>query len=164
MEKPVCSDESRAEGATTQPEPESLVRIFHRVNRLIPEEQSVVQILPDLLVADALKLMKDKGYSQLPVTTGGEVLGFFSYRSLALSLLRGESLLSGFADLRVAEFLEDPAFVTIRTELSRLVEILDRDDAVVVGQETNLQAVVTAMDVLRYLMNVLRTPLSCWER
>ena len=135
-------------------QPESIIHIFHCVNRLIPDEQDVLQIRPDMRVADALALMRDKSYSQLPVTEGHDVLGFFSYRSLALSLPSLDVPAKEFGDMRVIEFLEEPFYVTIQTELASLVEELDRTDAVVVGRPDLLQAILTPMDVLRYLLDV----------
>ena len=57
--------------------------LFHRINRIIPEDQSVLTILPGCKVRDAIALMRKHGYSHVPVVDNGEVLGVFSFRSFA---------------------------------------------------------------------------------
>lgn len=57
--------------------------LFHRINRVIPQDQKVLIIEPGCLVRDAIALMGRHGYSQVPVVQNGEVLGVFSYRSFA---------------------------------------------------------------------------------
>src|ERR1017187_3661960 len=57
--------------------------LFHRINRIIPEDQSVLTIPPSCRVRDAVALMRKHGYSQVPVVDNGEVLGVFSFRSFA---------------------------------------------------------------------------------
>jgi predicted transcriptional regulator len=57
--------------------------LFHRINRIIPEKQSLLTFPPGRLVKDAIALMRQNGYSQVPVVDNGEVLGVFSFRSFA---------------------------------------------------------------------------------
>lgn len=65
--------------------------LFHRINRVIPADQAVLAVAPDCRARDALALMHERGYSQLPVVHNGEVIGVFSYRSFAQKAVR-ESL------------------------------------------------------------------------
>src|SRR5690242_8889 len=57
--------------------------LFHRINRIIPQDQVVLKVLPNCRVRDAVALMQKHGYSQVPVVDEREVLGVFSYRSFA---------------------------------------------------------------------------------
>src|SRR5436190_11284670 len=57
--------------------------LFHRINRIIPEDQHLLIIPPETAVRHAVELLQRHGYSQVPVVAGGEVLGVFSYRSFA---------------------------------------------------------------------------------
>src|ERR1700674_4457494 len=57
--------------------------LFHRINRIIPVEQSVLTIPPQTPVRNAIELMREHGYSQIPVVDKSEVLGVFSFRSFA---------------------------------------------------------------------------------
>jgi CBS domain-containing protein len=63
--------------------------LFHRINRIIPENQHLLVIPPDTSVPEAVILMHSHGYSQVPVVAGGEVLGVFSYRSFSERLKLG---------------------------------------------------------------------------
>lgn len=135
----------------------SVTELFHRINRLLPVDQKVVSISPATKVGDALQLMKDCHFSQLPVVEGREVLGLFSYRSLALKLLEINPNKHNPAELPVEEAMEiiDAAkFAHVNGEFQAIFEILDHDDAVLIGEPARLQGIVTAMDVLRYLYGV----------
>src|SRR5690348_5934407 len=89
--------------------------LFHRINRIIPPDQSLLVIPPHCPVRDAVALMRKHGYSQIPVVDSGEVLGVFSFRSFAqgaaaatLDEWTKQKLAPG--DLRVDEFLEQFEF------------------------------------------------------
>ena len=62
--------------------------LFHRVNRILPEDQIVTKVPPETKAREAISLMEEKGYSQLPVVEGTEVLGIFSFRSFVLGTLK----------------------------------------------------------------------------
>jgi CBS-domain-containing membrane protein len=62
--------------------------LFHRINRIIPQDQEILTIPPNCRVRDAVALMREHGYSQLPVVESGEVLGAFSFRSFAQEAAR----------------------------------------------------------------------------
>lgn len=140
---------------TVRPDPEaqeqesSFVGMFHLVNSLLPDEQSIVSVPPDTLVSDALKLMQQHGFSQLPVMEGERVLGVFSYRSFA----KGVSKLGriDFDRLAVDDCIEDLEFIRVTDELERMFLLLDRDGAVLVGDPDRLLAVATATDLIYYL-------------
>lgn len=55
-------------------EPQSLAELFHLVKSLLPADQKVVVAPPELKVADAIELMLEHNYSQLPVVAGNAVL------------------------------------------------------------------------------------------
>src|SRR5690554_5818459 len=97
--------------------------LFHRINRIIPQDQSLLTIPPDCLVRDAVALMRKHRYSQVPVVGNGEVLGVFSFRSFALGT--ASATLEGWTkqkvapgDLRVDEFLEQFEFARVTEEMS----------------------------------------------
>jgi CBS domain-containing protein len=125
-------------------------REFFRVAKLVPEAQDVVSISPGTRVRDALKLMRGHGFSQLPVLAGATVIGVFTYRSLAqgLGVVRRQD---DPLDAAVDDLLEDLEFVRASNEVDEILEALDRDGAVLVGDETNLLAVTTTTDVVSFL-------------
>lgn len=126
--------------------------VFHRLNSVLPEEQEVVSIDPETAAGRALQIMREHGFSQLPVVSGDIVLGAFSFRSFALSVPPG-----GHIDplaLPVSEFLEEREFARPQSEFKRITDALDRDGCVFVGSPDGLVAVATTVDVLRYLLSV----------
>jgi predicted transcriptional regulator len=133
--------------------------LFHRINRIIPQDQSLLILPPDCLVRDAVALMRKHGYSQIPVADNGEVLGVFSFRSFALGAAAAtldewtrQKIAPG--DLRVDEFLEQFEFARVTEELSHVFDAMDRDNGVLIGTPERLVGVLTPMDFLRYLYYV----------
>jgi len=128
--------------------------LFHRLNRLIPENQDIVELAPETKVSEALRLLSDRGFSQAPVVENGVVIGVFSLRSLAKGVASSGDEKVKPCDLCVDEFLEKPVYAHINTDLKDIFEGLDRHDIVLIGQPERLQGLVTPMDVLHYLYRV----------
>lgn len=133
--------------------------LFHRINRIIPQSQRLVTVAPADRVRDAVTLMRQHGYSQVPVVDAGEVLGVFSYRSFALGA--ASATLEDWtkqrcapADLRVDEFLEPFEFARVTEEMSKVFDAMDRDNGILIGSPDRLVGVLTPMDFLRYLYQV----------
>lgn len=133
--------------------------LFHRINRIIPEDQKVLSVPPSCRVRDAVELMRKHGYSQVPVVESGEVLGVFSYRSFAqgaanatLDVLTKERSAPG--DLPVDEFMEQFDFARVTAEMTSVFDAMDRDNGVLIGEPERLIGVLTPMDFLRYLYQV----------
>ncbi len=133
---------------------ESISRLFHRLNRVLPENQRITTIGSTASVNQALLMMKKSGFSQLPVVEGESVLGVFSYRSLALGILQLGKVKSEIGDLPVEEFVEKLPYARVTDEFNAIFDWLDRNDAVLIGEPDRLQGIVTAIDVLRYLYGV----------
>lgn len=133
--------------------------LFHRVGRSIPAAQNILAFSPDLPAREAVKRLKENFYSQAPVAVSGKVLGVFSFRSFSLKAA-GYSLDALNAhkhapgDLTVEECMEKLDFVNLSDELVRHFDALERDNGVLVGAADNLIAILTPMDVLRYLYKV----------
>lgn len=133
--------------------------LFHRINRIIPEDQAVLTILPGCKVRDAIALMRKHGYSQVPVVDNGEVLGVFSFRSFAqeaaaATLESWTKQKCAPGDLPVDEFLEQFEFARVTEEMSRVFDAMHRDNGVLVGTPERLVGILTPMDFLRYLYHV----------
>jgi CBS domain-containing protein len=120
--------------------------LFLRVNSVIPEAQHLSTIEPGSSSRDALALMAEQGYSQLPIVRGKRVIGLFSYGSFSMA---AKDARSTPGDLPVEEAMETPVWVRATDELEPLIDVLDARNAVLVGDEDDLQAIVTGMDVLR---------------
>ena len=132
--------------------------LFHRINRIIPENQNVLTVLPTCKVREAIQLMRQYNYSQLPVVENGEVLGVFSYRSFAATanttLDEWNKSRCAPGDLQVDEFLEYFEFARVTEEMIRVFDAMDRDGGVLIGTPDRLAGVLTPMDFLRYLYQV----------
>lgn len=143
----------RADAIATRDWESSVTQQFHRINSVISDHR-VSTVNPETPVSEALRLMREKRYSQLPVAQGTEVLGVFSYRSFSTRVLQEKLNSPDYSELPVRAFLERLKFLDVREDLNSAFSYLDLDDAVLIGQENNLQAIVTAMDILRYLYQV----------
>lgn len=132
--------------------------LFHRINRVVPEDQTLQTIRPEVTAREAVALMVDRGFSQLPVVAGGRVLGVFSFKSyatataqLSLEELNRQRIAPG--DLRVDEFLEHFRFARVSDEIDDVFDEMDRDNGLIVGTPEHAIGILTPMDVLRYLHN-----------
>jgi predicted transcriptional regulator len=135
--------------------PDRLSELFHMVNRILPEDQSVRSVPPDTTAKNALGLMQEHGFSQLPVVEKNSVLGMFSYRAFALEVANSDPKLD-VNSLPVEDFLEHdkPEYARLSDEFRGLISTLDEKDSVVVSGPEDLIAILTPMDVLRYLYSV----------
>ncbi len=133
--------------------------LFHRINRIIPPDQRLLNVSPDCRVRDAVTLMQQHGYSQVPVVASGEVLGVFSFRSFARGAARAtleEWKRQGCApgDLTVDEFIERFEFARLKEEISRVFDAMEHDNGVLIGTPERLVGILTPMDFVRYLYEV----------
>ncbi len=137
-------------GAVSQ-ESAGVTELFHRVNKLLPENQDLVVVSPDCPAAEALALMSAHNYSQVPVVSGQVVLGAFSYRSFARGVLETQGEKTHPLELPVDEFTEELTIVHITAELDSIFDALDSKGAVLVGEPDHLVGILTGVDALRYL-------------
>lgn len=134
--------------------------VFHRVNRVLPENQKLQTVTPETPARDAIRIMVESGFSQLPIVTeSGEVLGVFSYRSFAakaaaetLDTIKGDKCSPG--DIQVDEYAEEFQFARISEELQSVFPSMDADNGILIGSPADLQGVLTPMDFLKYLYRV----------
>jgi CBS domain-containing protein len=127
--------------------------LFHRINRIIPPDQVILTIPPDRRVRDAVVLMRNHGYSQIPVVNDGAVLGVFSFRSFAQGAANAnldEWMKQRCApgDLAVDEFLEQFEFARVTEEFGRAFDAMDRDNGILIGTPERLIGILTPMDFL----------------
>ncbi len=134
-------------------------QLFHRINRVLPDDQVPLTIPPDCKASDALKIMLEHRYSQVPVVSEGKVLGVFSYRSFAadvarttLNDLNQQQCAPG--DLAVTEYLEQFEFARITDEMTKVFDAMGRDDGVLVGDPDRLEGILTPIDFVRYLHRI----------
>ncbi|MCG3209275.1 MAG: hypothetical protein FOGNACKC_02896 [Anaerolineae bacterium] len=133
---------------------QSLTELFHLVRSLIPEDQNLVTVSPNTEVSTAVALMQKYNFSQLPVVAGDDVLGVFSYRSLANRLLAIGKTKEHFGDLSVDEFMEQFKFAQPSDNWESILDYLNHASGVFVGNRDQLEGIVTATDVLKYLHHI----------
>ena len=133
---------------------ESLAELFHLVGQLVPEGQRLAVAPPNMTVAEAIRIMSDHNFSQLPVVAGRTVLGVFSFRSLAQGLLGMQQVPEEVGRLQVDEFVEQFQFVQPSDNWESILRYLDREDGVLVGRREQLEGILTPMDVLSYLHRI----------
>ncbi len=133
-----------------------LSELFHMVNRILPDDHTPVAVSSTMPAGDALALMETRGFSQVPVMEGKFVLGLFSYRAFALEVAKLGKQAGGASSLPVFEFLEHekPVYAGLKDEFRSLIDVLDTRDCVIVSSAEDLVALLTPMDVLRYLYSV----------
>ena len=136
-----------------------VTELFHRINRLIPESQQLLTIPPEMPVREAIAILRQQGYSQLPVVIGEEVLGVFSYRSFAQKAAEAtwqdmSQEKCAPSDLAVEECLERFEFARVTDEMRQVFDAMDRDGGVLIGSPEQLQGILTPMDFLHYLHKV----------
>src|SRR5688572_21720545 len=95
--------------------------VFHRINRIIPQDQELLIVPPSCPAREAVARMQQHGYSQVPVVENGEVLGVFSFRSFArhaagATLNEWTRQKCAPGDLRVDDCLEQFEFARVTGE------------------------------------------------
>jgi CBS domain-containing protein len=133
---------------------EPITGLFQRINRMIPEDQQLLILPNDTSVRQALERLKQTRFSQVPISDGREIIGVFSYRSFSLGALRFEDDWTDVLGLTVADFLEDLPFRSVNDLFENIIDDLEEHDAILVGSVGDITAIVTAMDILRYLYGV----------
>ena len=132
----------------------SLKDLFHLIKKVLPEEQDLYTFAPETLVDDALSIMDEKNISQVPVVSGKEVLGVFSFRSFSLGIQKLPNKKENLLGLNVEEFLEKLKFAHISDDLAYLINEIDAKDAVLIGSPNKIQGIVSAIDALQYFYKV----------
>ena len=126
---------------------------FQEVGSLFPGDVEPVCVEPDTPVADALRLMASRRYSQLPVISAGQVRGIFSMWSLTQHLIDAPEV--KIQDLTVEDVMDQPLpSVTVEHSLDQVLGYLDQYDAVLVQSPRGIQAVATSTDALNYFRRV----------
>ncbi|MDZ4781097.1 MAG: CBS domain-containing protein [Planctomycetia bacterium] len=136
----------------------SVTGLFHRLNSVLPTDQTLISVLPETPVQQALALLGKHGFSQLPVIVGQQVLGLFSYRSFSRAVIKlsGDAKNQKFNPLEmfVEDCIDRPTYARVTDEFRAWFDAIDKQDALLVGDPHRLQGIVTAMDILRYLYSI----------
>lgn len=115
---------------------------------LVTREREVITAAENTVVADAIRLMKTHGISQLPVLdAAGKLHGIVGETDLLDYLLGGGAMERTIADLHAHEVTTvDPA-----TPLEELTPLFSRSQAAVVVEDGRVSGIVTKIDVIDFL-------------
>ncbi len=134
--------------------------IFDVLDRLeaktIIQEQKVVpnkiiSIQNNEPVSKVVKLMKDYGYSQIPVFNGKRSVGSVSEKTILRQILEGKDL-DQISKLQTESIMEE-AFPQVSDDapLSLISSLLQTYSAVLVAKKGNVAGIITKADLLRML-------------
>lgn len=115
--------------------------------------QDLVTALAQETVGDVVERMKTRGISQLPVLEGGRLVGILN----EVDVLK--HLVSGGANMKtpVAQLAQDSfATVSMESSVSFLGEHFNRGKVVLVMEGDALMGVITKIDLIDHMANVLR--------
>lgn len=131
-----------------------LLTLFHRVANVIPDDQVLLTIPTSMPVTEAIRLMLENNYSQLPVVEGTAILGSFSYRSFSRGLLDAVGERVNPLELTVDDFVEKLTIVDPTSDVDSVLGALNADGAILVGRPDSLVGIVTGVDALLYVYGV----------
>ncbi|QLH74106.1 MAG: CBS domain-containing protein [Methanomassiliicoccales archaeon] len=112
---------------------------------------NVISIQMSDSVRHASDLMRQSGYSQLPVFDGKQHVGSISEYDI-LSMLREGRKMEDLGQLHVSEVMADPyPIVNEDTPAEALTSLLSTTDAVMVSRKGSIVGILTRSDILKLL-------------
>ena len=112
-------------------------------------QKKVTTIAAHKTLGDAVKLMRKRGISQLPVLLDGVAIGAVSERAVVDLLLGGRRKLE---EIRVRDVMADPLpEIGPHTPVVAVARMLERRPAVLVTRGLDMVGIVTRADLLRFV-------------
>ena len=117
--------------------------------KVVPNK--VISIQKDAPISNVVRVMKEHGYSQIPVFDGKQSVGSISEKTILRQILAGKDL-AQISTLPAEEIMEE-AFPQIDEDapLSLISNLLQTYSAVLVSRKGNIVGIVTKADLLRML-------------
>jgi len=117
--------------------------------KVVPNE--VIGIQEDEPLSKVVRLMKDHGYSQIPVFNGKQSVGSISEKTILRQILDGKDL-AEISRLPIEEIMEE-AFPQVSEDapLSLISSLLQVYSAVLVSKKGKVVGIITKADLLRML-------------
>lgn len=154
MQEPDQEEQQTSLASDAVVESPSVAELFHRVESLLPSLREVTTVPPEMIVSEAIRIMKQNRLSHLPVTAGRMVLGIFSHRSFAERLMRLGTTSQFVGDWPVDEFMEPLRYHHRSDSWQTILDALDEQQAVLVGNPMDLEGIITPMDAVKYLQQI----------
>jgi predicted transcriptional regulator len=113
--------------------------------------KDIVSIQAKEKVKKAIEIMRDSGYSQLPVFDGQQPVGSVSEYGI-LALLRDGTSMEEVGE-RIVRSIMNEAFPVVaeETPLTTVTSLLSTSSAVLVGRKGRITGIITSSDVLKLL-------------
>ena len=113
--------------------------------------KNVVTVQKDEPISKVVKMMKEHGYSQIPVFEGTRSVGSISEKAILRQILAGKDL-DAISKLPAEEIMEE-AFPQINEDapLSLISSLLQTYSAVLVSKKGEVIGIITKADLLRML-------------
>ena len=117
--------------------------------KVVPNE--VIGIQKDEPISKVVELMKEHGFSQIPVFDGKQSVGSISEKTILRQILAGKDL-SQISKLATEEIMEE-AFPQVGEDapLTLISNLLQTYQAVLVTKKGNVLGIITKADLLRIL-------------
>jgi predicted transcriptional regulator len=117
--------------------------------KVVPNK--VISIQKNEPISNVVKLMKEHGYSQIPVFDKKQSVGSISEKTILRQILAGKDL-AQISALPAEEIMEE-AFPQINEDapLSLISNLLQTYSAVLVSKKGNIVGIITKADLLRML-------------
>ena len=115
--------------------------------KIVPNE--VISIQKDEPLAKVVRLMKDHGYSQIPVFNGQQSVGSITEKTILRQILAGKDL-AQISKLPTEDIMEE-AFPQVSEEapLSLISSLLQNYSAVLISRKGIVVGIITKADLLR---------------
>jgi predicted transcriptional regulator len=115
--------------------------------KVVPNE--IIGIQKDEPVSKVVRLMKDHGYSQIPVFSGKQSVGSISEKTILRQILSGKDL--GQISKLLTEDIMEEAFPQVSEDapLELISSLLQTYSAVLVAKKGNVVGIITKADLLR---------------
>lgn len=145
---------AKIERGKTEPTYSKVKRIFEILEELGKKEEikakelmnkKVIFAKAKEKVKEIIKVMKQKGISQMPVLEKGKVCGLVSEKTILDRLAKGEKV----SEMKAEEVMEDcPPTVSLETSRKAVLELLKENQIVLVGEKGNMRGIISKSDVL----------------
>jgi len=117
--------------------------------KVVPNQ--VISVQKDEPILKVVRLMKEHGYSQIPVFDGKQSVGSISEKTILRQILAGRDL-AQISKLPIEDIMEE-AFPQVSEDapLSLISSLLQTYPAVLVSKKGTVQGIITKADLLRML-------------
>lgn len=127
---------------------------FHTVGALFSRESELVTVAPNDKVEDALRIMLNNRFSQIPVVGEGECRGIVSFHSISRRLLGLTGQQLALDALKVMDVMATPHYISSTDTIDDLYARIETHEALLVGSSSDLEAVITPFDLLKRLTEI----------